>query len=230
MKEKILSFLKSKLTGVSESYLSGVAEFYSKTITEDSQLETTFPDGVIELLKHNAGLLQTEGDRRATEAQKTAVKNALEKLGLDETGKPKGTPPTPPTPPDPNIPKWFTEWTAKQEQETTALKSKLEGYDKEKTQSQLQGKITAKLKEKGIPESYLKGRNLLVETEDGIDQLVTTIEGDYTGFKQEMAEQGVFISVPPASVGSKAGEALGQAIADKRNTGSSEGIQGKKIV
>lgn len=230
MKEKILAFLKSKLTGVSEAYLSGVADLFGETITEESQIETTFPDGVIKLLKHNSGQLQTEGDRRATEAQKTAVKNALEKLGLDENGKPKGQPPTPPkTPSDPNDLRAMI-----QEAISAAinpLQDKLNGYEREKTAAQLQGKVLAKLKEKQIPESYLKGRNLLIESEDGIDTLVNSIDADYTGFKQEMAEQGVFISIPKTpAAGLKEGEALGQSIADKRNTGSSEGIQGKKII
>ena len=91
MEEKLLAFLKGKLQGTSESYLRGVAQHYAKTITDETQIETTLNDGVIGLLKLNAGILQTEGDRRATEATKTAVKNAFEKLGLDENGKPKVT-------------------------------------------------------------------------------------------------------------------------------------------
>lgn len=86
MKEKILAFLKTKLTGVPETYLLGVAEHYSKTVTEDSQIATTFTDGVVDLLKLNAGLLQTEGDKRATEASKTALKTFREKHGLNEDG------------------------------------------------------------------------------------------------------------------------------------------------
>jgi hypothetical protein len=134
-------------------------------------------------------------------------------------------------PADTDEPKWFKEWKEKQELETQTLKNKIEGYDKEKTTAQLIGKVTAKLKEKGIPESYLKGRNLLIETEEAIDPLVASIDGDYNAFKQEMAEQGVFISVPKTpTAGLKEGEALGVSIAEKRNTGASEGLQGKKIV
>ena len=228
MKEKILAFLKTKLQGVQESFLLGVADMYSKTITEESQIETALSTGVIDLIKLSAGQLQTEGDRRATEATKTAVKNALEKLGLDENGKPKKQEQEKKEP-DPNDLK-----TLIQEAINAAinpLQEKLNGYEKEKTTAQLTGKVTAKLKEKGIPESYLKGRNLLIESEDGIDQLVTSIDGDYTSFKQEMAEQGVIISVPKSpAAGLKEGEVLGASIAEKRNAGTSEGVQGKKIV
>lgn len=215
MKEKILLALKTTCgttTSISDKTLDKIAETLAATITEESQIETA-----IELQKP---ILQAiDGNINFVAAEAVKKVKPVEK-------------PTPPAekPADPNEPEWFKSYREKQDLETLTLKNKLDGYDKEKTQTQLQGKITARLKEKGIPESYLKGRNLLVETEDGIDQLVNSIEGDYTGFKQEMAEQGVFISVPPASVGSKAGEALGQSIAEKRNTGSSEGIQGKKIV
>ena len=227
MKEKILAFLKSKLTGVSESYLSGVAETLSKTITEESQIETAISAGVIETLKFSAAQLQIEGDKRATEAQKTAVKNAFEKLGLDENGKPlKKDTPTPPA--DPNDLKALIQEAVNAA--INPLQERINGYDKEKTTAQLTSKLTAKLKEKGIPESYLKGRNLSIEKEDEIDNLITGIESDYNGFKQEMAEQGVIISTPVSGTGAiKEGEALGTSIAEKRNAGTSDGVQGKKV-
>lgn len=216
MKQKILAFLKGKLQGTSESYLSGIAEHYATTITEESQIETTLNDGVIDLLKLNAGILQTEGDRRATEAQKTAVKNAFEKLGLDENGKPK-TPATPPAPPiDPTsveamLTKLFDE-------KIMPLQNKIAGFEKEKTQSQLMGKLTSKLKEKGVSEKFYKGRNLNIESEDSIEQLANEIETDWNEFVQEKAEQGVVINIPQSSAGTvKEGEALGKSIAAIKN-------------
>lgn len=228
MKEKILAFLKTKLTGVSESFLLGVADLYSKTITEDTQIETTLSAGVIDLIKLSAGQLQTEGDKRATEAAKTALANWRKEKGLDEHGNKTKAEKTDP-PADPNDLKTLIAEAINAA--INPLQEKLNGYEKEKTTAQLTGKVTAKLKEKGIPESYLKGRNLLIDSEDGIDPLVASIDGDYTAFKQEMAEQGVFISVPKSSTsGLKEGEVLGASIAEKRNTGTSEGLQGKKIV
>lgn len=221
MKEKILAFLKTKIQGVSEAYLLGVADLYSKTVTEETQIESTFTDGVIDLLKLSAAQLQSEGDRRATEAQKTALKNFLEKHNLDENGKPKGTPPPPG-----DVPEWFKAY----QEEHTQLKTKLDGFEKEKTVSQLKATLVAKLKEKGIPDSYIKGRNLAIEKEEDIDQLVTSIDTDYTTFRQELVEQGVIISVPRAAEGSvKEGEVLGKTIAEKRNANSSEGVEGKKV-
>lgn len=230
MKEKLLAFLKGKLQGTSESYLNGIADFYAKTITDETQIDTTLNDGVIDLLRLNAGILQVEGDRRATEAQKTAVRNAFEKLGLDETGKPKGTTAQPASTTqtvDPNS----TEAILKRllDEKITPLQEKILGFEKEKTQSQMMGKLTSRLKEKGISESFYKGRNLAIESEADIDTLATTIEADFDAFRQEQADSGVVLNTPKAGDGGKTEGALGARIAEAQNAGKSGGAEGKKI-
>jgi hypothetical protein len=197
MKEKILAFLKSKLTGVSEAYLLGVADHYSKTITEDAQIEATLNDGAIDLLKLSAAEFQKEGDRRATDALKTF----REKHGLDETGKPKDTPPKKDETPKDDAP----EWAKKLSSDYESLKSKLESQEKEKTAAALSEKVAKHDKLKDIPASFLKGRNLVPATEADIDNLVASIEADYNGFKQEMADKGVIVA-PPAGAGGQTGE------------------------
>lgn len=217
MKEKILSALKNvcgKTTSISDQTLEKLAEIMATTITEESQIDAAIElqKPILQAVDHNISHVAAEAVKKVKPVEKTQEK-PVEKTT------------------DPNEPEWFKSYREKQDQETLALKNKIEGYDKEKTVAQLTGKVTAKLKEKGIPESYLKGRNLLIESEDGIDQLVTSIDGDYNAFKQDMAEQGVIISIPKSSTsGLKDGELLGASIADKRNTGASEGLQGKKIV
>jgi hypothetical protein len=201
MKEKILIFLKTKLTGVAENYLLGVAEHYSKTITDDKQIETTLTDGVIDLLKLNAGLLQQEGDKRATEAQKTALKNFLEKHGLNEDGTQAKKPGRPPKESDPEEPAWFKAYREQSDATVTELKTKLENQEKEKHSAVLIDRVKGHEKLKGVPASFLKGRNLIPESEDKIDQLVAALETDYNSFKQEMAEKGIVISVPPTGGG-----------------------------
>lgn len=233
MKDKILAFLKTKLNGlgVQDSYLNGVAETYSRIVKEEKDIETVITDGVIEVLKFSAGHIQVEEDRRTA----AALKKYQDKYGLTEDGKPI-KPPKPPkekdkdADPDSDEPKWFTAHKEKQEKAVEELSNKLLALEKEKTTAQLTDKVVAKLKEKGIPASYYKGRNLIIESEDKLDQLITNVETDYNGFKQEMAEQGVVISVPPAGAGGvKEGELTGKSIAEKRNAHSSEGVTGKKI-
>ncbi len=203
MKEKIVTFLKSKLPGVSESFLSGVADTFSKTIKEEKDIETVFSDGIIETLKFSATELQKEGDRRATAAQETALKNFREKHGLNEDGTPIKKPgrPKKDVDPDPDddekIPKWAEKFLADQ----TELKQKFEAQTQEKTLIALSEKVKAHEKLKDIPASYLRGRNLVPKSEADIDNLVASIETDYNGFKQEMAEKGVVISVPPTGGG-----------------------------
>lgn len=224
MEEKLLAFLKGKLQGTSESYLRGVAQHYAKTITDETQIETTLDDGVIGLLKLNAGILQTEGDRRATEATKTAVKNAFEKLGLDENGKPKVTQEDQADPTDLKsvLEKLLND-------KLTPLQDKILGFEKEKTQSQLMGKLTSKLKEKGIPQSYYKNRNISIENDSDLETLTTAIESEYGVFRQELIDSGVVISVPKASTGQTNDGSFGAKIAERQNAGASSGVEGKKI-
>ena len=193
MKEKIFQFLKTKLAGVQESYLAGVAEQYSKTITEEAQFETVFVQGVIDAIKLSATQVQAEGDRRANDAVKTAVENFRKKNNLDENGKPISAEPPKG---DPNEPEWFKAYREKQEKETAELRQKVEGYEKKETVSALTSKVKAKLAEKKVPESFLKGRNLEVDSEEQIDTLVSQIEGDYTTFHQDLVNQGVVVEKP----------------------------------
>ena len=113
MKEKVFEFLKTKLTGVQESYLQGVASQLSKTITTEEQIETTITAGVINVIKHSAQVLQTEGDKRATEAQKSAIENYKRKHNLDDNigGVDSGN----------GQPKWFKDYLKKQEKATMEL-------------------------------------------------------------------------------------------------------------
>lgn len=232
MKEKILAFLKTnaKLSGVQENYLSGIAEHYAKTVTEESQIATTLTDGVIDLLKLNAAFLQTEGDKRATEAADTALKNYRKKHGLDDNGKPIDSGKPTKKDVDPDEPAWFKSYRETKDAELAEVKAKLENQEKEKARMTLIEKVKSHDKLKGIPASFLNGRNLIPESEDKLDQLAASIEADYTAFKQEMAEQGVHISVPPAGgSGIKEGAALGKMIAEKKNTNTSDGVKGKAI-
>jgi hypothetical protein len=216
MKEKILAFLKTKLTGVPETYLLGVAEHYSKTITEETQIATTLTDGVVDLLKLNAGLLQTEGDKRATEASKTALKTFREKHGLGEDGKPIKADPKPVDVTDPNEPAWFTAYKKEQAEATRVLNEKLENQEKEKTSVQLTARVKAHEKLKDIPEEFLTGRNLVPKSEAEIDQLATEIRTSYDGFIQKQVEKGVFISKPPEGGGGPGDKSTVDAYLDEK--------------
>ena len=221
MKERILTFLKGKLQGTSESYLNGIAEHYATTITDEAQIETTFSDGVIDLLKLNAAILQKEGDRRATDATKTAVKNAFEKLGLDETGK-KKTEESKGTDVEEMLKKILDE-------RLSPLQDKILGFEKEKTAATLSVKLKNQLKSKGVDEDWLIGRSLDVENEEAINPMVEKISTDWSTYVQKQAEKGIVISVPKSPQVNQNDGKLGEKIAERQNAGTSDGIEGKKI-
>lgn len=81
MKEKILEALKTKFNGVKDEILDRIATKAAKTVTTDEEL-TTYIEGVT-----FQTILDAEGDRRATDAQKTAVAN-YEKKHKIKDGKP----------------------------------------------------------------------------------------------------------------------------------------------
>ncbi|MCL1937600.1 MAG: hypothetical protein FWF52_04290 [Candidatus Azobacteroides sp.] len=81
MKQKILDALKAKFQGVSESILSRIAEKLAKTATSDEQVQPAV-DGVA-----FQQIIDSEADRRATEATQTAVANYEKKYSVKE-GKP----------------------------------------------------------------------------------------------------------------------------------------------
>lgn len=240
MKEKILQFLKTKIGshagGIQENFLLGIADAYSKTITEESQIATTFTDGALESIKQSYTFVQAETDRKA----KAELKAFRDKHGLGEDGLPLDknkdkdkdkNKDKDKDKPDPDEPSWFKSYREKSEREIADLKAEQEGIKKAKTQENLLSKFNNHDKIKGkIPSSFLKGRNITVESEDKLDELVNQVESDYNAFKQEMAESGVVFSVPPAGGGSpKEGEAIGKALAEKRNTNASDGVKGKTV-
>lgn len=210
MKNKILAHLKTKLAGfaggVEEGFLSEYADHYSNQIKDEAAIATTITDGVIDNIKVAYGFYNKEVSKKTKQAQDTALKNFREKHGLDENGqlidkdkdpgKDKDKDKT-----DPNEPTWFTTYKKQQAEQTAALNAKLEKQEKEKTSAVLSERVMKHEKLKDIPASFLKGRNLVPASEAEIDQLVASIETDYNGFKQEMAEKGVIVSVPPAGGG-----------------------------
>ena len=242
MKEKILAYLKDKIGshagGVQETFLLGIADKFSKTITEEGKIAEVLNDSVLESFKSVYDFHVSETGRKITDATKTSLKTFQEKHGLDENGQPIKKDDPPPkdkdTKDNKDAPVWFQEYRKQQEERITALQSKLDQSEKEKTKATLLGKVKDGLKDKGVPLSFLgkvAERNLNVEKEDDIPVLIAEIETDWNSFKQSSAEDGVFVAIPPAATGTagKEGEAKAKEIAERRNTSTSEGVKAKKL-
>ena len=192
MKEKILAALRSKYPSTPAALLDRIADQYVNTVTDETLETVIASDGVKNLL----AFFQTETDRRATEATRTAVANYEKQHNLKE-GKPASAEPPKPTD-DPNTPEW-AKTILKQNQELT---TKLQQLEKGTVTSGLMDRVKAKLTEKKIPDAFLKGRS--IEKEEDVDALITEIEGDYALVKQDMVNKGVVIDVPAASASSAA--------------------------
>ena len=92
MREKILKALQTKYEGVDAKTLDRIANRLAKTITDEADIQTAV-DGVTV-----QALMESYGDARVTELQRTAVENYEKKYGIKDGKKVESTPP-PPTPP-----------------------------------------------------------------------------------------------------------------------------------
>jgi hypothetical protein len=189
MKEKILQLLRAKFSGTHNVVLDRVADHLSRTVKEESELETAIA-GVEPLVQSFSEVLQSETDRRVTDAQKKALDNFRQKHGLDENGKPIQEPDFKPKD-DPTTPP--------QNPELKKLQERLEAFEKKEKQGELMNSLKGKLKDKKIPESFIKGRT--VESEDHIDNVLKEIETDYNGVKQHLINEGVFTEKPAEPLG-----------------------------
>ncbi len=198
MKEKILQQLRAKFTGTPNVVLDRVADHLSQTVKEESELETAIA-GVEPLVKSFSEVLQSETDRRVTDAQKKAIDTFRQKHGLDENGKPIHEPN-----PDPN-PRGGDNKTS---EELKKLQERLEAFEKKEKQLELMNSLKGKLKEKKIPEAFIKGRT--VESEDQIDNVLKEIETDFNGVKQHFINEGVLTEKPgdPLGGGDKADDEI----------------------
>ncbi len=81
MKKKLLEALKARFDGVNESILSRIADKLAKTVTKEEDVDTTVESMTLQQV------IDSEADRRATEASQTAVANYEKRHSLKE-GKP----------------------------------------------------------------------------------------------------------------------------------------------
>lgn len=144
MKEKILVALKTKYKtfGFSDKAFDGVADYLSKTVTEESQIETAI-GGVEGLLK------SFQGEVDFVRNEKSGLQKQLDEL------RAKGGNPNPQPKPEekPDMAKIIADAVSAA---VKPLSDKLTQFETEKAQETRQEQILAKAKEYGIPESQAK--------------------------------------------------------------------------
>lgn len=209
MEEQILTALKTKYKnlGFGEKALSGVAAFLAQTVTEEDGIEPAVTGAEL-LLK----AFQSDIDARVT--------SAVSKAKSEQ--KPEQAPPAEKKPEkkDDEVPTW-----------AKGILDRLDAFEKKEARTTLVSQAKAKLAEKKIPESFLRGRSLELQSEAEIDNLVASIEADYTAFRQDLVNQGVIVNNPQEGGGEKADAAIAKMIAEKRNNPTvASGVVGKKLI
>jgi len=167
MKEKILAQLKVKFPGVQNSILGLIADALSAKVTEDAQIEgaiTELESSPLSITQFNQ-LMQSEGDKRVTEAikkQKPVTTQQAQASDADEN--------------DP---------IAKKIAELDAKLAKIEQAEQQKT---LHESFVKKLTEKKIPASLAKG--VKIEKPEDIETAFAEVETTYNELKQGLYNQG----------------------------------------
>jgi seryl-tRNA synthetase len=182
MKEKILTALKTKYKdlGFGEKAFEGVADYLAKTVTEEDKIETAI-GGVETLLKS----FQSEGDRRASELQKTTKELQDEIKALKEK---KAEPKESGKPAKPDY-----------DSEIQALKQKLEGLEKLDKQREARAALKERAKEKKIPNVLIE--NIQVDSIDKVDEIVSEMEKKASILRQELINQDLGGEPPKKSSG-----------------------------
>lgn len=181
MKEKILVALKTKYKtfGFGDKAFDGVADYLSKTVTEESQIETAI-SGVEGLLKSFQGDIDTvrnakSGLQKELDELKKKIENADKDKDKDK---------------DKEVPAWAQALI----DSNKTLSEKLTAYEAEKAQAQRNSQISAVAKKYGIPEFMLKDRNIPENTD---------LDTYFKDMKQDMSNSGFQFSKAPETAEQK---------------------------
>ena len=208
MKGKILVALKTKYKtfGFGDKAFDGVADYLSKTVTEESQIETAI-SGVEGLLK------AFQGDIDTVRNEKSGLQKQLDEL------KTKIENPNPNPDPKPEDKSDITTIIANAVSAAVKpLSDKLAQFETEKSQATRQEQVMAKAKEYGIPETFAK-RYAIPDDAD--------LDTYFKDVKQELANIGFSGVNPPESAEAKIEKEV-ESIANMISEGTKIIVESKK--
>ena len=186
MKEKILVALKTKYKtfGFGDKALDGVADYLSKTVAEESQIETAISGG--------EGLLKAFlEDIDTVRNEKSGLQKQLDELKT-KIENPNSNPGPNPKPEDKAD--MATIIANAVSAAVKPLSDELAQFKAEKLQATRQEQILAKAKEYGIPENYAKG--CAIKDDEDLDVY-------FKDLIQEFANDGFKGVTPPESAETK---------------------------
>lgn len=189
MKQTIINLLKTKFPGVDESILSRIAATKAAKAVETEDDATAYVESIT--LNH---LLNSYGDIRSTEAQRSAVVNYEKRYGLKDGKKVEGGDQTEPEGNDPND---VPAWAKKLIDDNKLLSDKIAAMNTEKLTATRQQRLNAVIAQ--LPESNRKGyaRTSFKELSDeDFDTLLSDIEGEVKDILKEAKTSGATFGTP----------------------------------
>ena len=209
MFELILKALKTKYPGVDAKILERIAKKKAETTTTEEEVKTVV-DGVT-----FQSIIESEGDRRANEAQTTAITNYEKKYKLKD-GKAinQPEPPKPNEPPVGGASDEVKQMFAKMEQENKTMREQLNGILQEKQSNQRKAKFEALFEGASdkLKERYMRNYDRLTFKDDEdfngwLDTQKPFVEND---IKEEKASGAA--GTPPLGGKRKPGEQADPAV------------------
>ena len=209
MFELILKALKTKYPGVDAKILERIAKKKAETTTKEEEVKTVV-DGVT-----FQSIIESEGDRRANEAQTTAITNYEKKYKLKD-GKAinQPEPPKPNEPPAGGASDEVKQMFAKMEQENKTMREQLNGILHEKQSNQRKAKFEALFEGASdkLKERYMRNYDRLTFKDDEdfngwLDTQKPFVEND---IKEEKASGAA--GTPPLGGKRKPGEQADPAV------------------
>lgn len=224
MFEKILAGLKTKFPGVDSKILERIAKKKAETTTTEDEVKTVV-DGVT-----FQSIIDSEGDRRANEAQSSAVSNYEKKYKLKD-GKPseppQQDPPQPPTPPAGGKDSEVLKMLKQIQQDNQQLRTEINGMKTKELGNQRKDKFSALFEGASdkLKERYMRNYDRLTFKDDEdfngwLDQQKPFIESD---IKEEKAQGAK--TTPPVGGKRKPGEEADPAVTAYLNAEASREAQ-----
>ena len=229
MFEKILAGLKTKFPGVDSKILERIAKKKAETTTTEDEVKTVV-DGVT-----FQSIIDSEGDRRANEAQSSAVSNYEKKYKLKD-GKPteppqqdppQQDPPQPPTPPAGGEDSEVLKMLKQIQQDNQQLRTEINGMKTKELGNQRKDKFSALFEgaSEKLKERYMRNYDRLTFKDDEdfngwLDQQKPFIESD---IKEEKAKGAK--TTPPVGGKRKPGEEADPAVTAYLNAEASREAQ-----
>jgi glutamate dehydrogenase/leucine dehydrogenase len=196
MKQKILDALKTKFSGVSDTILSRIAEKTAKTVTTEDAVQ-----GAVDAITFQQ-VVESESDRRATEATQSAIVNYEKKHGLKDGQKATGEEPDKTDPNKKTPPATGGEITA--ETITAAVAAAMKPLQDE-INALKTGKVTGERKQKldavidKLPGNLKKPYSRIQLTdmsEDEFNTFITETTAEVEELATELTAKGAVIKTP----------------------------------